>query len=225
MLVIYEGVENFKVFCEEIYDEVYSEKKVYDQILLDYDVLVFNQDDYKVDKVNEYIDFYKYRPMEKSLKLSLFNNFDCVDIKIQNKLLKLFEESEDYHILVVKNKSKLLNTIKSRAQFKHFNSKELDLSKYPNRYHKLLSLIYKNDEEELSDFLKFYDYLISENYKQAYIYLTTKINDYDIGRVYEIIQFATTKTSKSLDSLLILQKRLLSNTNKKLQIENYLLQK
>ncbi len=225
MLVIYEGIKDFRNFCQDIYLETFNEEKTYDSIVLDYDVLVFNQDDYKVDSVNEYIEFYKYRPLEKDKKLSVFNNFDMVDMKIQNKLLKLFEESEDKHVLIVKNKSKILNTIKSRAEFKDALSCEINLEKYPRRYHGVLSLIYVNDEEELSDYLKFYDYLIASNYKQAYIYLTTKLNDYNISRVYEIIQYAASKTEDDLSELLTLQKRLLSNANKKLQIENYLLQK
>ncbi len=225
MLVIYEGIKDFKTFCQEIYYSEYNEKKSYDQMALDYDVLIFDEEDYKVDKVNEYIDFYKYKPMDKKYKLSIFNNFDNVDLKVQNKLLKLFEDSEDKHVLIVKNKSKILNTIKSRAEFKDFLNKDINLEKYPKRYHDVLSLIYVSDEEELSDYLKFYDLLIASNYKQAYIYLTTKLNDYNINKVYEIIQYAASKTEDNLDDLLTLQKRLLSNANKKLQIENYLLQK
>ncbi len=225
MLVIYEGIKDFRTFCQDIYCDTFNEDKSYDKILLDYDVLIFDEADYKVDKVNEYIDFYKYKPLEKLSKLSVFNNFDNVDMKIQNKLLKLFEESEDKHVLIVKNKSKILNTIKSRAEFKDFATKELNLEKYPKRYHDVLPLIYVNDEEELSEYLKFYDFLLNSNYKQAYIFLTTKLNDYDISRVYEIIQYAAKKTGDSLDDILSLQKVLLSNTNKKLQIENYLLQK
>ncbi len=225
MLVIYEGIKDFKSFCQDIYYSEYNEKKLYDQMILDYDVLIFNEEDYKVDKVNEYIEFYKYRPMDKNYKLSIFNNFDNVDLKVQNKLLKLFEDSEDRHVLIVKNKSKILNTIKSRAEFKDFFNEKINLEKYPKRYHDVLLLIYVNDEEELSDYLKFYDLLIASNYKQAYIYLTTKLNDYSINRVYEIIQYAASKTEDDLEDLLSLQKRLLSNTNKRLQIENYLLQK
>ncbi len=225
MLVIYEGIKDFKSFCQDIYYSEYKENKSYNQMLLDYDILIFNEEDYKVDKVNEYIEFYKYKPMDKNYKLSIFNNFDNVDLKVQNKLLKLFEDSEDRHVLIVKNKSKILNTIKSRAEFKDFSNEKINLEKYPKRYHDVLSLIYVNDEEELSDYLKLYDLLIASNYKQAYIYLTTKLNDYKINRVYEIIQYAASKTEDNLDDILSLQKRLLSNTNKKLQIENYLLQK
>ncbi len=225
MLVIYEGIKDFKSFCQDIYYSEYKENKSYNQMLLDYDILIFNEEDYKVDKVNEYIEFYKYKPMDKNYKLSIFNNFDNVDLKVQNKLLKLFEDSEDRHVLIVKNKSKILNTIKSRAEFKDFLNKDINLEKYPKRYHDVLSLIYVSDEEELSDYLKFYDLLIASNYKQAYIYLTTRLNDYNINRVYEIIQYAASKTEDNLDDLLTLQKRLLSNANKKLQIENYLLQK
>ncbi len=225
MLVAYEGIKDFRTFCQGIYFETFNEDKPYDKILLDYDVLIFNESDYKVDKVNEYIDFYKYKPLEKTFKLSIFNNFDNVDMKIQNKLLKLFEESEDKHVLIVKNKSKILNTIKSRAEFKDLVMEELSLEKYPKRYHDVLSLIYVNDEEELSEYLKFYDFLLDLNYKQAYIFLTTKLNNYDISRVYEIIQYAAKKTEDNLEDILSLQKILLSNTNKKLQIENYLLQK
>lgn len=224
MLYIYEGVDKFENFTEQIYKDIYKEDKNYQEILLDYNVLLFDEEEYKVDKINDYMDFYKYKAVDKENKVSIFNNFDRVDLKIQNKLLKIFEDSLDYHILIINNKSRVLNTIKSRALFKEVNNDNKNLENYPKRYHELLEII-SSGEEEMSEYLKFYDFLLKKEFKSAYLFLTTKLKEYNISNVYEIIQYSNQKTNANTKELLELQKRLLSNTNKKLQIENYLLNK
>ncbi len=223
MLSIYENIEDFKTFCQKMHLDLYSEEKTYEQLLIDYNVLILNDEKYNVDDLNKYIDFYKYKPIQKNKKLSIINNFNNIDIKLQNKLLKLFEDSEENHILVTNNISKILPTIRSRAINIKNKNEVKQIKNYPNRYNEVLNLFNYEEDEVLTDkYLKFYDFLIKQKYKDAYLLLSL-LKEYDEQVIYEIIQLSHSKIGY-LNIILELQKRLVTKTNKKMQIENYLLQ-
>ncbi|MFV0288945.1 MAG: hypothetical protein ACK5HR_05815 [Mycoplasmatales bacterium] len=224
MLNIYTNVVSFEDFVEQIYEQLYNNKVNYEQLKVDFDVLILNKSKYIVEDISEYLEFYKYKALEKEKKLAIINNFDLIDIKSQNKLLKLFEENQENHLLVVNNLSKLLPTIKSRATIYQEPIKLEDYQAYPKRYWNILQFMSLNsDASEIDFYLKFFDTLMAKNYHQAYIKLVTS-NNYNEQIIYEIIQYTHQEVGK-LEMLLALQQRLFTKTNKKLQIENYLLQR
>ncbi len=224
MLNIHVNVEDFKGFVENIHEKLYGQKLEYDKLSIDFDILILNKDKYTVDDIQEYIEFYKYKPISKEKKLSIINNFDLIDIKSQNKLLKLFEENQENHILTTNNVNKILSTIKSRAIVYKEDNKIKSFENYPKRYWDVIRLIdSKIDNTEIDFYLKIYDLFSNAQYQQAYIKLIT-VENYDEQTIYEIVQYTHSKFGQ-MDVLLQLQQRLFTKTNKKLQIENYLLQR
>ncbi|MFV0288993.1 MAG: hypothetical protein ACK5HR_06060 [Mycoplasmatales bacterium] len=224
MLNIYTNIKDYEQFVEDIYEKLYQEKLKYNVLEISFDVLLLNKDKYTVEDIYNYLEFYKYKPMEEEKKISIINNFDLVDNKSQNKLLRLFEENEENHILITNNLNKILSTIKSRATIYNNINQERSYQEYPKRYWDILQLMDNLENvEEIDFYLKLYDNLNEEEYKQAYLKLI-KLDNYNEQVIYEIIQYSHKKIGKT-EQLLELQQKLFSKTNKKLQIENYLLQR
>ncbi len=225
MLEIYENVENFNELCENVYFEHFNEKVTFDKFLINEDVFILNKDKYVVEDIEKYLDFHKYKPLNYDRKLSIINDFDNINIKIQNKLLKIFEENENHHIIVINNPNRILPTILSRGLKREGMKNTLKkLDNYPVRYHKIIyNLNLKEIDNVIVDkYLKFYDLLKKENYNEAYLYITTTFSDYDENLLYEVIQNSA-GYKITLNMILDLQEKLFSNAQKKLQIENFLL--
>lgn len=236
MLILYPQSKNFEKFCETMYEKHRNQKINIEQIQLDYDFLILNKSKYKVEDIDEYIEFYKYKAIDQKIpKISIINKFDCIDKKIQNKLLKIFEEQEAIQIICSSKKKMILPTILSRSVIKNYEEKNYVIEKFPSRYQKLLNYTI-NSEEELKEvekndtileqYIKFYELCLNNKYDDAFIYFTVNSNFIDSQKAYKIIEYAeTNKEETDLEGILELQERLNSNSNQNIQIENYLIQR
>lgn len=224
MLEIYENINEFEKFSQNVVYREYNKEKTYNEILQNDDILILNEEKYTIDDIEVFLQFQKYRPSIESRKITIINNFDTINIKLQNKLLKTYEESEHLHIIIIKNQRSVLPTILSRGIIKSYTEDEQKIEKYPVRYHKIINTLlpYNLEDLEIEKYLKFYDYLKKEDYKTAYMYITSMFIDYNEMIIYEIFQ-STPNSKIKLSNLLMLQEKLFSNAHKKLQIENFLL--
>lgn len=235
MLYIYENIKQFPEFVEKFYEEQRGEFRPYHEILVDYDVLILDRDKYTVKDIEEYLEFFKYKSLNGEGRMAFINNFDRVDRKIQNKLLKTFEENLNSQVITTNNKKGILPTILSRAATREEETFHFDYDKYQKKYRDLLNSItlsgedynfYIENEKETDFILKLYDSLVEKNYAKAYMLVTLKDDLPNDRVIYEIIQFADIQSSKiNIEELFLLQERLDSPANKKLQLENYLVQK
>lgn len=235
MLYIYENIKQFPEFVERFYEEQRGEYRSYHEILVDYDVLILDRDKYTVKDIEEYLEFFKYKSLNGEDKLAIINNFDHVDRKMQNKLLKTFEENLSSQVITTNNRKGILPTILSRAATQEEETFHFDYDKYQKKYHDLLNSItlsnkdynfYIENEKETDFILKLYDSLVEKNYPKAYVLVTLKDDLPDGKTIYEVIQYAGLQSSgTNIEELFLLQERLDSPANRKLQLENYLVQK
>lgn len=217
MLYIYTETSNIEDLIVDIYNTKNHDNKTYNFLLKDLDVIIMNQEKYVNEDVLKYLSFFKYTAMGETEQVGFFINFDKVNLKLQNKFLKLFEESALDHYIFINNSNEVLDTVMSRGEIIDLKRNE-DTSNYPSRYSKLINSIEVENDEEIDMYIKLYDMLVKKDYKNSYILYTTKLNEYNYKNIYEVIQLSFFE----LEKLYKLQECLLGNTNKNLCIENML---
>lgn len=227
MLKIYDNFQYSEKFIEKLFENELNKSIEYKDILRDLDVLIFNKSEYTVEDIEEYNIFFSTKPYENKYKLAIFNNFEKVNVKQQNKLLKLYEESEAIHIICTQKINAILPTIKSRANIEHNAlQKQKNIGEsYPKRYHAILSLLLAEDtHEDIDIYLKFYDLLKNKKYEFLYLMYTQNIKNLDNSKVYSIIEYAAKESPEGqLNKILELQERLASNSIEAIHIEKYIL--
>lgn len=219
--------KEFKKEVEEYVNTKYKTNMTFQEVQMLFDVYILNKEKYVVEDIQDYIENSKYKPDNMPFKISIINNFEKIDRKIQNKLLKLYEEDRDYHLILTNNKSSILPTIISRAIEIENKIKIKNFEKYPNRYQNVLHILPENilvDEKKTDIYLKTYDNFINKQYSEIFLKLTTQYNDYDEKIIYEIIQLSAIENNLNLEDIIELQTKLSSRSIKKMQIENFILQ-
>lgn len=237
MLKIYPIPEDVDKFCQKIYSQERNQNVKVDSYSYDYDFLLLNKEKYAVGDLNEYIDFFQTKDShQEAKKIAIIANFDKIDQKMQNKLLKTFEDQDNLQILLANKHAQILPTILSRAMIVDLKVSPNEFTKYPTRYWELLNII--NSElakEELVEeeiiiekIIKFYEQIKTNQYQQAYLIYTLKLSDLSSEIIYETILAAEAQKVENqgnLEELLKLQMYLKSNSNDKFSLENYLIQK
>lgn len=232
MLYIYDNINDFEEFCCSKYKEIFLERKTFENILIDYNVFILNKDKYTVDDVNDYIEFFMYKTTNNK-RLAIINNFENIQYKIQNKLLKTFEEIEETQIIITNNKKKIINTIKSRALISEYKNDNLKWFNNQNNDDQniLLKLVtkeedyneIKNNDELILNILKLNKLLKQKEYDKLFVEYTLLSELIPIQVMYELIQNGLLNNDcNKIEELLNLQEKLNSNANKKLQIESFL---
>lgn len=175
----------------------------------------------KIEEVKQLQREMVYRPFQSSVQVGVIFHSDMLTIEAQNALLKTLEEpgEQTHYILLVENERNLLPTILSRGK------------KY---YPKGIAQATEEDPWELPDDLieafKMIEDLVAEEKENKGTIELILIN---LERQYEkLLQYAIENndrigiqnTSEKVDHILTAKKRLRSNVNKRLLLENLALQ-
>jgi DNA polymerase III gamma/tau subunit len=170
-----------------------------------------------------------YRPMELSKQIAIIFNCQKMTVEAQNAMLKTLEDYSDWseYILVVDNDQNLLNTIISRCKklYTHDNSstEKPDTISSDTNIQDLLS-------ESISNQFLFIEKLVEEEKEtpDKIINFISNISNY----LQQSLQSAINTKDKSkeeesiyaIEKVNIAKRRIEANTNKKLTLENLLLQ-
>ncbi len=223
----------------EIVNDFLNDTLTFDEIRrLDYLFYLTSIDDkINVDMVNDYRDFFSYTQTDSDFKIGIFNDFDLVSVSNQNKLLKCIEDNNEnaLQIFIVKSEAQILTTIKSRLLT--FDLRDNIKLSYPleNDFYKTcvktqseINYLVENDAIYKA-LLSIYNYLINEEYNNAFIIfgkpIFKHIDKTSADIMFRIIvnsQLQLNKVSKALE-IAKLEKRIYANLDVNLQIEALLI--
>lgn len=201
----------------------------------------------KIEQVRFLIQKISEKPISSEHKVYIINDSDKMTVEAQNSLLKTLEEPPEYAclILITSNESKLLNTIKSRCTKIFFNKiEDSKIEEYVrnNVTNDVTKSMIKASQGSIGKALKLQNFkeaysnieeLVEQLDKKDLLYIMNKseILTKEKENIYEILEYINvilynTKEIRKLNCIKIVEetkKRLLSNSNFDMTIDNLLI--